>query len=222
MTHAQLRLTILQQPTLSWAHARTPISLHLEPLMAQRLSPHAWTVERLWDLPDDGNRYELIDGDLLVTPAPTARHQWAVAELFAQITAYCRQIGVYAAIAPATLIESANTAVQPDLLVIPPTATGARPMTYEDFGTPLLVIEVLSPSSARVDRERKLHLYQRMQIPEYWIVDAETRIIERWRPLSVEPEHLDAMLEWQPTPTFEPLRIDLVQLFRDVNGELTR
>ena len=80
----------------------------------------------------------------------------------------------------------------------------------------LLVIEVTSPSTARQDRQLKRRRYQRAGVPEYWIVDLDARIVERWRPQDERPEILDEQLTWQPQPGAAPLEIDLVSLFARV------
>ena len=83
----------------------------------------------------------------------------------------------------------------------------------------LLAIEVLSPSTARADRTVKRLLFQRTGVPEYWIVDLDARLVERWRPGDDRPEVLAETLRWQADPTTAPLEIDLPQFFARVNGD---
>jgi len=83
---------------------------------------------------------------------------------------------------------------------------------------PILVIEVLSPSTARFDRQIKRRWFQRVGIAEYWIVDPDARQVERWRPDDVRPEVLDESIEWHPTAASEPLRVDLVAMFAEILG----
>ena len=78
----------------------------------------------------------------------------------------------------------------------------------------LLAIEVLSPSSHRIDRGRKRLLYQR-RVPEYWTIDIATRSFERWRPDDAEPEVLTDRIAWQPPGTTRPLVIDIAALFAE-------
>ena len=82
----------------------------------------------------------------------------------------------------------------------------------------MLAVEVLSPSTARRDRREKRRLYQRFA-DEYWIVDLDARLVERWRPGDVRPEVLDETLSWQPAGAVEPLVVDLAAYFREAWGE---
>ncbi len=187
--------------------------------MAMRASPNDWTVERLHRIPDDGQRYEIIDGELFVTPSPAPRHQYVVIRLLAQLIEYCDYVGLQVLTAPADVIVSIDTLVQPDVFVVPLDAAGRPPATYKEFGRPLLVVEVLSPSTARVDRDQKRRLYRDMQVPEYWIVDVETRSVERSVSSDREPEVLRNAIIWNPMTNLKPLEIDLVELFRRVYGD---
>lgn len=187
--------------------------------MAMRQATHDWTVERLHRIPDDGQRYEIIDGELFVTPSPAPRHQYVAVELLVCLVSYCRTAGLQALTAPADVIVSEDTLVQPDVFVVPMDASGRPPATYEEFGRPVLVIEVLSPSTTRTDRDRKRRLYQEMRVPEYWIIDTPARTLERWLPESREAEVLHEAIEWQPVAGRDALVIDLVMLFRLVYGD---
>ena len=83
----------------------------------------------------------------------------------------------------------------------------------------MLAVEVLSPSTARADRQVKRRLFQRQGVAEYWIVDLDARLIERWRPDDERPELLAETLVWQPPSEAEPLEIDLPRFFGEVMGE---
>jgi Uma2 family endonuclease len=83
-----------------------------------------------------------------------------------------------------------------------------------DWRSLLLAVEVLSPSTARTDRQRKRRIYQDVGIPEYWIVDLDSRVVERWRPTDKRPEVLSDPFTWEPQPNVPPLTIDPVSLFR--------
>jgi Uma2 family endonuclease len=178
-----------------------------------------WTAEMLRDLPDDGKRYEIIDGELFVSPAPRLIHQRAIGELFVHLRAYLRANGVgYAYFAPADVEFSDSNLVEPDLLVIPP-VEGQLPRKASELRRLRLAIEVLSLSTARLDRHWKRQLYQRERVPEYWIVDCDARLIERWRPHDERPEILGETITWHPEGASEPLVIDLVALFAEIEGE---
>jgi Uma2 family endonuclease len=175
-----------------------------------------WTVDMLETLPDDGNRYEVIDGELFVTPAPYVAHQIVVGELHARLREYLRAHPVGRAIvAPADVRLGDRTSVEPDVFVIPQ-VKGPFPRVWSPLGTLLLAIEVLSPTTARVDRGRKRTLYQREGVPEYWIVDLDARLIERWGPGDQRPEVLTERIEWRPSGLVEALAVELDGLFAEV------
>ena len=184
--------------------------------MAAPHTPTHWTVDMVQALPDDGRRYEVIDGELFVTPSPSYDHQEAVLALAVRLRGYlaAHRAG-HAVIAPRDVQFGRDTAVQPDVFVVP-LIGGRRPETSEEAGRPLLAVEVLSPNSARADRGRKRALYQRQGIPEYWIVDLDARVIERWRPGDERPEILSERISWQPEGAGEPLTIELPEFWGEV------
>ncbi len=178
--------------------------------------PHTaerWTAERVRALPDDGNRYEVVAGELFVTRAPSFDHQDAVLRIISPIREYLeRNRAGHAAFSPADIEFDDETLVQPDLFVVP-LVDGRRPRRWSDVTRLLLAVEVLSPSTARADRTVKRRLFQRVGVPEYWIVDVEARLVERWRPNDTRPEIVTDTLVWQPDPAQAPLTIDLPPLF---------
>ena len=93
-----------------------------------------------------------------------------------------------------------------------------RPRGWQEITHLLLAIEVLSPATAARDRGVKRRLYQRHS-DEYWIVDLDARLIERWRPGDERPEILDGTLTWQPPGAGAPLTVDLPAFFREVCEE---
>jgi Uma2 family endonuclease len=163
--------------------------------------------------------YEVVDGELLVTPAPTWTHQQAVYLLQRRLDDFAgpRRLGVVLA-SPADVDLEERTGVQPDVFVAP-LVDGRRPSRFEDVGRLLLVAEVLSPTTARYDRGKKRLRYQRAGIPEYWIVDLDARVVERWRPDDERPEVLSERLAWHPAGAAEPLVIDLQRYFAETWGE---
>jgi Uma2 family endonuclease len=175
-----------------------------------------WTREMVLALPADGRRYELFDGGVLVTPAPSLRHQVAVAALYDVIAPWVRKHGVGRALtSPADLHLDEEELFQPDLFVLPHLPVEG---SWESAPAPVLVVEILSPSSARGDRLIKRRRFQDAGIPEYWIVDLDARVVERWRPGDDRPEILDASLIWSPALTTGSLVIDLPTLFAEVGG----
>jgi Uma2 family endonuclease len=181
--------------------------------MGMPLVTRRWTAAEVRALPADGNRYEVVAGELLVTPAPTFDHQDAVKRILRLLDDYLERSGAgYAAFSPADIEFDEETLVQPDLFVVPRVG-GRRPRTWSDVERLLLAVEVLSPSTARADRTVKRRLFQRVGVSEYWIVDLEARLVERWRPADERPEMLSDALEWRPDPARPPLVIDLPSLF---------
>ena len=175
-----------------------------------------WTRDQVLALPDDRNRYELLDGELLVTPSPAPIHQLAVWALNKRIHPFVDQHGLgEAGLAPADLDLRSGQSLQPDLFVVALPEPGRR-LDWSDFGIPLLVVEVLSLSTAFQDRNRKRVRYQKSGVGEYWIVDTDARLIERWKPDDDRPEILTDRIEWQPGSDLPPLEIDLPQYFREV------
>lgn len=177
-----------------------------------------WTVEDVLRLPEDGNRYEVIDGVLCVTPAPRLLHQAALERLARRLFDYVEQhlVGVQLR-APADIVVGPKKLVQPDLFVAP-LNQGRLPARWDEIRHLLLAVEVLSPGTAARDRGVKRRLYQE-HADEYWIVDLDARLIERWRPGDARPEVLDDELRWQPVGTPEPLTLDVRGFFRNVIGE---
>ena len=185
--------------------------------MAMPTQQTSWTAEMVRDLPEDGNRYEVIDGELLVTPAPSLVHQRTVGAFHLAVKPYADLYALDCVMSPAAITFSARREVQPDLFVLP-TLDGRFARRFADVGHLVLAVEVISPSSARADRYRKRVLYQSEGVPEYWIVDPEARFVERWRQGDDEPEVLVESIAWLPRDGAEPLVIGLPELFRRVHG----
>jgi len=188
------------------------------PSLVPDTSRRDWTVEELALLPEDGNRYEIVDGELLVTPAPSWTHQEAVAVLVELLRPFARRHGLHCIFAPADVPFSRTTVVEPDLFVVPLLPNGSRPRDFAEAGRLLLAVEVLSPSSMLADRFVKRVAYLANGVPDYWVVDTANGLVERWRPGEEDPEVLLESLEWAPRDGEEPLVIDLPAYFRGVLG----
>lgn len=126
------------------------------------------TVNDLARLPDDGHRYELLDGTLLVTPAPGWPHQEVVGALYRQLHAAC-PAGLRVLIAPFAVRLGRHTELQPDVLVARYADLTPRNLPV----APVLAVEVRSPSTALVDLNLKRAAYEREGVAAYWIVDPE-------------------------------------------------
>lgn len=119
-------------------------------------------------MPDDGHRYELLDGTLLVSPAPRISHQDVVGNLHLLLRAAC-PAGLKVLVAPVDVVLADDTVLQPDLLV-----ASREQFTERDLpGPPLLAVEVLSPSTRRVDLLLKRDRFQAAAVPSYWLVDPD-------------------------------------------------
>ena len=177
-----------------------------------------WTAAEVQALPDDpSHRYECVDGVLLVSPTPRTAHQSAVLILAMLLDPRLRQAGVGTVIiAPSEWVLDPRTLVQPDLYVVP-LVDGRRARTDEERGHPLLFVEVLSPRTARFDRVVKRERYLRAGI-EYWIVDLDARLVERWIPGDDRPSLHTETLVWQPTGALAPFDIALEPFFTEVMG----
>ena len=146
----------------------------------QTTMPVTWEeVERM---PDDGNRYEFIDGRVYMTPAPRLRHHWVAKKLLLELIRILEDPGHGAVFHAPCLVAfpGAPDRVQPDLFFVSRERFGTFTET-EVLGAPDLVVEVLSPSTAHRDRGIKLDLYERHGVKEYWIVDPERDTVEVWR-----------------------------------------
>ena len=186
--------------------------------MAMPALPTEWTVDMVRALPDDGNRYEVIDGELFVTPAPSWTHQRAVNELYILLSPYLREHRLGSAItAPADVLFGPRIVVEPDLFVVP-LVEGLPPRSWAESGRLLLTAEVLSPSTRRTDRVEKRDLYKRKAVPQYWIVDTDARTIERWLPDDSGSETFTETLQWQPDAAVPPLVIDVPTYFDRVQA----
>ena len=175
-----------------------------------------WTAEMLRALPDDGKRYEIVRGELLVTPSPSWTHQLAVKRLLVQLDTYLRSTRRAEVFdAPADVELETDSVVQPDVFVVP-RVDGRTPRRWQDAGRLLLAVEILSPSSARGDRIVKRRLYQEHDVAEYWIVDLDARFFERWRPVDERPEIITERLEWRDVPDVAPFVIELQPYFAEV------
>ena len=139
------------------------------------------TYEQYCLLPEDGKQYELIDGELFMTPAPKPRHQKIVLRLTEQLSRFVRENSLGEVfVAPVDVLLERHTVVQPDVLFI---STPRLSIVGEEAieGAPDLVVEVLSPSTFYKDLRKKMTAYSQFGVQEYWIVDPETQSIETLR-----------------------------------------
>ena len=182
-----------------------------------------WTAAQVRDLIEEcrpSPRYELIDGELLVTPSPGYAHQFAVMAFWDALDEYVKteEIGIVM-VSPADLELIEENVTQPDVFVhreIDP-ADPEKGMTWTDINSLVLAIEIISPSSVRFDRIVKRDYYMdRARISEYWVVDLVAQIVERWTPSRTTPIIDRKSLTWHPPGTKSALVIDLEALFEEI------
>jgi Uma2 family endonuclease len=128
--------------------------------------------------PEDGRRYELYDGEVYVVPAPIPLHQVVQYTLAEELRAICRQHGGFAVGSPIDIVFSDYDVVQPDLIVFAPARAHLVDLNTPIRHAPDLCVEILSPSTEATDRGRKLQMFARYGVPEYWIVDPVKETIE--------------------------------------------
>jgi Uma2 family endonuclease len=178
-------------------------------------APTYWTAEMVRQLPDDGNRYEVVHGELLVTPAPRFDHQLLVSRMAVAIAKYLEEepVGIMLT-SPADISWGRDVLVQPDVFVVP--RDEAKSREWSGIRSLLLVVEVLSPSTARADRFTKRHRYQEAGVPLYWIVDGDAQRVEVWTPDAELPMLETQRLVWRPAGAGQAFTLPLTELFRPV------
>jgi Uma2 family endonuclease len=179
--------------------------------------PYTWTYSEYARFPDDGNRYEVIDGEVLVTPAPTTRHQWILGNLFRIMAPYCEAQGIGWVFFDVDLLFQSGQFLRPDLVVVP----AAHRAGLTDRGVelpPALIVEIVSPASAAIDRVKKPRRYGDFGVPEYWAVDPRLKVVDVWRYRAgaMEPERVSGTLSWRPAGAAEALVIDLARVFAPI------
>jgi Uma2 family endonuclease len=135
-----------------------------------------WTYDDLFSLPEDGRRYEIIEGELYETPAPIWIHALTIRNLMSLLGPVIDALGGWLVTAPVDVFFRGADPVQPDMVVMLP-GSAAHPVYRGVEGPPDLLIEVLSPSNRGHDLLTKRKLYSRAGVREYWIVDPERRTI---------------------------------------------
>lgn len=184
--------------------------------MLMALSTGAWTLAELDRLPDDGNTYELIDGELFVTPAPAPVHEELASMLLRILVTFVAKQGIGRVYTPHAVVRTSDSQVEPDLMVRPMMPT--LPEKWVDMPTPLLVVEILSRTTQRRDRAQKRRFYQRIGVAEYWMVDRLERNIHVVRQ-KADDLVADSVLEWRPDGASEALRIDVAAYFAEALGK---
>ncbi len=137
-----------------------------------------WTYNQYIALPDDGKRYEIANGILLLAPSSTGSHQDTVGEVFFHLRSHVKLPGLgLVSQAPSVVELSSKDVFQPDIFVVM-NVNLDRVQEKEFVGAPDLVVEVASPGTVAFDRLTKYDTYERTGVPEYWIVNLERRTVE--------------------------------------------
>jgi Uma2 family endonuclease len=185
--------------------------------MALAVRPARWTLEQKHRLPDDGNKYELVRGQLFVTPPPTNAHETISAILNALLAPFVADNELGLVYRPKAVVRFEGSEVEPDLFVRQrhPSQRGDD-TDWDTAPTPILVVEILSPVTRRRDLLAKRQLYLDAGVAEYWIIDPDDRSITVVRPGMADEITVD-QLRWRPAGATVPLTLDVNRLFGDVD-----
>ena len=176
-----------------------------------------WDYSDYARLPDDGNHYEVLDGELLVTPSPTPDHQVVMGRLFRLLDDYVTRHGLGVVIPDVDLLFQTGQFLRPDLLVVPEASRlGIKRRGIEV--APMLVVEILSPTSSGIDLVKKPARYGDFGIPEYWVFDPEDKSAWVWRFAggTRSAEQVRGRLEWRSPGAPEPLVIDVEKVLAPI------
>jgi Uma2 family endonuclease len=182
--------------------------------MAMGVIVPRYTIDDLDRFPDDGNRYELLDGVLLVTPAPRAEHQIVANRLQVRLSVVVQASGLAHVVGPGAIAVPPSTQLQPDVLVYP--ARFAPSVDWAKVTEHWLAVEVLSRSSRVYDREFKRDAYFALGVEQVWLVDIADRSVEVWRRRDARTVVRD-VISWQAPTTDVVVRIPLDELFAGID-----
>ncbi len=178
--------------------------------MHMATSTKQWTLQEVHSLPDDGNKYELVLGELFVTPPPTDEHETILARLSRILDPFVAANGLGMVYHPRAVMRFEGSEVEPDLMVRQ--AHTDRDGSWDDAPTPILVAEVLSGSTRRRDHVQKRDLYLNAGVAEYWVIDPEGRNVRIVRAGNAD-EIAAEQFTWAPKETAESLVINVPALF---------
>lgn len=182
--------------------------------MGMAVSIPLYTVGDLDRFPDDGNRYEVLEGVLIVTPAPSQQHQIIAARLVMRLMVGIGPQAGVRVVGPGVVPRPPRTQLEPDVLVYPARLTANSP--WVAITEHWLAVEIFSPSSKIYDREFKRAAYLTLGVREVWLVDADERAIEVCRAHGVVEVYHDRFA-WAVPETDRHLMIDLDDLFEGID-----
>jgi Uma2 family endonuclease len=183
--------------------------------MAMPLTVPSYSIEDLERFPDDGNRYELLDGVLLVTPAPLPPHEIVISRIQAALMAYAQMPGHAYVLGHGAVEIVPKTHLEPDILVVPSDQPFNR--KWSTIRNWWLAVEVFSESSVIYDRDFKRNAYLAMGVAEVWLVDWLEEVVyvsRRGEPVDVP--HADTLI-WHPARMERPLQLELAGVFEGLS-----
>lgn len=170
-----------------------------------------YTVDDIASWPDDGNRYELLDGVLLVTPSPGLPHQLAATEIARLLAQTLEPFPAVRVCAPGVIVRRPDTELQPDVLVLELPVGAFR---WERVRRHLLAVEVISRSTRVYDRDYKRPAYLTLGVEEVWRVDLDRRMVLVSRPGLAADQPVRDVLSWNPGGTGQTFAFDVAALLR--------
>ena len=188
--------------------------------MSMQTAPRRWSYAEFTGLPQDGNRYEIIAGELCMTPAPRTAHQELVTRLTVLLANFVRENDLgEVLVGPVDLLFGEGDYLESDLVFIRRERSGIISERGIE-GAPDLVIEVTSPATAGRDRGIKRERYAWFGVPEYWIIDPDLRQVEVYRMLQhpSQPEVVRETLRWRLAPGAPILEVALKDVFKIVEA----
>jgi Uma2 family endonuclease len=181
--------------------------------MAMAISLPQYTVDDLDRLPDDGNRYELLDGVLLVTPAPAAVHQLVTNRIQGELYIALMKTGHAHVVGPGVVVRKPKTQLQPDILVYP--SRFAPTTDWPKISEHWLAVEVLSRSSRVYDREYKRDAYFKLGVQQVWLVDWREKLVEVCRGVG-RTRRVRDVIRWRVAATGVTVNVDLAGVFAGI------
>jgi Uma2 family endonuclease len=187
--------------------------------MGMAISVPRFTIEDLDRFPDDGNRYELLDGFLIVTPAPNSAHQIVASRLQARLVEGLAWPGHAHVVGPGAVVKTPRTQLQPDILVYP---SRYSPQTeWAKIGEHWLAVEVFSRSSRIYDRELKRDAYFALGVQQVWLVDPRSLSVEVWKERGTSRVVRNRIV-WKVAGAKVHVSIDLAEIFAGIDADPPR
>src|SRR5262245_28735215 len=181
--------------------------------MGMAISVPRFTIEDLERFPDDGNRYELLDGYLIVTPAAGPAHQIIASRLMGYLFEALARPGHAHVVGPGVVIRAPRTQLQPDILVYP--ARYSPRVDWAKVGEHWLAVEIFSRSSRMYDRELKRDAYFALGVQNVWLVDPRDLSVEVWSTRKMSRVIRDR-IEWDVPSGVARASIDLAEVFAGI------